>query len=217
MQTAAVQAIFRSYRQAGAVAQQLDSKPGLDMPAVPAAEQPALLAATHHLLRLTALSPVDLAYMESLLSKGVVALRFFEFSNPVGVFALRVGSAEHKALVEAVQANRCSPMYAAALRVLRHRSQRAVDARRKREDRRLESCRQTLQWPSRDDYARDAAAAEARYTENVRVLNERRRAIRDVRARRIAVLAAHATAPGLADWRKLAAEVAAITAAPLLS
>lgn len=146
------------------------------------------LAVTHYLLKRIALAPNDLALVEEQLADGLVNLQYFGVANPVPLFLLDVESAEHAQLLEAIEENKRSRMFNAALRVLRHRTSKKVAARSRREDALMGQLRDTLRWPTAEDFRKNPENAGEIHAQNASVLDARRRAIRALRHDRLACL-----------------------------
>ena len=166
------------------------------------------VAVTLYMLQRLALSPKDFEDGKQRLARGNVLFRYFGVSNPVAMFDVAVGSAEHAALTAAFAANRESKMFYAALLVLRQRDYPKANARRAREDALFKRYRAELTWPTIQDRDKDSQFARAWYAESLEKLNARIGSIREHRQQRIAKISRATHAPEFSNWHTLLEAVA---------
>lgn len=160
-----------------------------------------------YMLDCVALSPRDLSMSEVFLAAGCVHLQFFGVSNPVPIFSVSIGSVEHKKITEAVYANKTSRMFSAAVRLRKHRETDKVRAYSRMENAQMDMAGSKLHWPSSKSDFSDEAVVRDTHKSNQMVLDERIRAIRDLRHRRLAGIASTA-APGARNWTQFIEDAA---------
>lgn len=162
------------------------------------------LAVTHYLLAKMALDPREKKKTAEYLDKGVVLLRFFGISNPVGWLEIDPLGAEMARLRLAIDVNLASTMNKAAHRVLKWRRslgrERQVDAV-------MDQFRITLPWPDAAAHKANSGKAREETDALIDVMNAKRVALRERRRTRLAALS-RATAPTVANWMTLIQDIA---------
>lgn len=158
----------------------------------------------HYMLRTVALDPREADSMRKGLEVGLVHLRFFGVSNPAVFFALNSGDdeiAELERLKQMVEENLAGPLVRNANRVLKWRSLEKRWAFQRLENTVLKRLRAEVEplYPSAAEHRKDPEAARKRQKELYSVMDDRVRALRDRRQRRLAILA-NAAAPGCPDY-----------------
>lgn len=154
-----------------------------------------------------AVNPRGVEHMRGNLARGVVALDFFGWCNPVPLLELEQGG-DLARIVEAFEANVAGTKFAAAVRVLRWREPGKVWRRGRQEDAVVDRLRGALVWPTGQSWE-----AEQERVHLVATVHEKRQAVRNRRNDRLAILAQASGMAG-ASWHEFLHAVAAAVFAP---
>lgn len=164
-----------------------------------------------HMLSRIALDPREVRASMDMLRKGVVRLRFFDYSNPVVMFEMDMSSPEFKLLVQAFEGNVMSAKFKAAVRVRKWRARTALRARH--EDMVLDKLRAELPWPTSQDFKANRDKAQEAMEQCSARCRAKLLQVRDLRGSRLALLA-KASAPGVGNWLELIEDIAVHALAP---
>lgn len=142
-----------------------------------------------YLLQHIALQPAEVETMRTLLMAGCVTLRFFGVSNPIPLFSVEEGGAQHQQLLDAFQANLSSRKFKAALRVLKWREWPRAGRRNRVEQFMRNRVLDENPWPSQAEWNASEQTASARYAEIHDKLGAVTESVRGRRNARLAILA----------------------------
>lgn len=160
-----------------------------------------------YMMTRVALDPQVEASMRADLNRGYVILSFFGVTNPVPWVLLNPESPEVAALKAAMDENLTGPLNKAVNRVLKWRTMERAVKRNAGEAGMMNKYRESLDWPTPEDYKKNREAATARSNALCDAMNRKLDALRDRRLLRLSLLS-EASRPDMGGWYGLLEDVA---------
>lgn len=164
------------------------------------------IAVLSYMLTAVAIDPREIESTRKNLAKGVVMVRFFGVGCPVPMFFLDPDDPKLLSLMAQAERNIESPMMDAARRVLKWRDSKRTYLLNCLINTRERVLRDTLSWPSSEDFRVDAEAAREKRTALYAELDRHRAEVHGRRMARLRMFSQRA-APGVKTWTEFLEDV----------